>query len=133
MRSPLRFSALTIATLLAGAQLNAQISNIRPADQSGINVFEAPKNDTIPFKGLRIGWGGAFTQDFQSLTHINTATPVIVGGVNSNQLIGIGPGFTTAMANLNLDVQLAPGIHVDLTTYLSTRHHNDTWVKGGYI
>ncbi len=133
MKSSLIFSAAAVAALLGAARVDAQISNIRPADQTGINVFEAPKNDTIPFKGLRIGWGAAFTQDFQSLTHINTATPVIVGGVNTNQLIGIGPGFTTAMANLNLDVQLAQGIRVDLTTYLSTRHHNDTWVKGGYI
>lgn len=37
------------------------------------------------------------------------------------------------MANLNIDVQLADGIRMNLTTYLSTRHHQDTWVKGGYI
>ena len=33
----------------------------------------------------------------------------MVGGVNTNQLIAIGPGFTTAMANLDLNVQLAQG------------------------
>jgi hypothetical protein len=133
MKSIAALPLLAAATLMWSVCVQAQITNIRPADQTGINVFEAPKLDTIPFKGVRIGWGAAFTQDFQNLTHQNTATPVIVGGVNSNQLIAIGPGFTTAMANLNLDVQLAKGIRVDLTTYLSTRHHNDTWVKGGYI
>jgi hypothetical protein len=126
-------AALSFGVLLLAARANAQITNVRPADQTGINVFEAPKQDTIPFKSVRIGWGAAFTQDFQNLTHQNTATPVLANGVNANQLIAIGPGFTTAMANLNLDVQLAQGIHVDLTTYLSTRHHNDAWVKGGYI
>jgi hypothetical protein len=133
MKSATILSAITVVALMSAVRAEAQITNIRPADQSGINVFEAPKQDTVPFKGIRVGWGAAFTQDFQNLTHSNTAAPVIVGGVNSNQLIAIGPGFTTAMANLNLDVQLAQGIHVDLTTYLSTRHHNDTWVKGGYI
>ena len=133
MKSSTILAALTIGALLNASSAAAQITNIRPADQTGIDVFEAPKLDTIPFKGIRIGWGAAFTQDFQNLTHQNTATPVFANGVNSNQLIAIGPGFTTAMANLNLDVQLAQGIHVDLTTYLSTRHHNDAWVKGGYI
>jgi hypothetical protein len=30
-------------------------------------------------------------------------------------------------------VQLADGIRLNLTSYLSSRHHNETWVKGGYI
>lgn len=115
------------------AQVDGRVQNTRPADQSGIVMFEATKRDTVPFTGIRLGWGAAFTQDFQNLTHQNTAAPVLVAGVNSNQLVGIGPGFTTAMANLALNVQLAKGIHVNLTTYLSTRHHNDTWVKGGYL
>ncbi len=37
------------------------------------------------------------------------------------------------MANLDMNIQLAQGIRVNLVTYLSTRHHNDTWVKGGYL
>jgi hypothetical protein len=109
------------------------IQNFRPTDQTGAMMFEAPKQEVNTFNGLGLMWGAAFTQDFQNLTHQNTATPVLASGVNTNQLIGIGPGFTTAMANLGLDVQLAKGIRVDLTTYLSTRHHNDTWVKGGYL
>jgi hypothetical protein len=32
-----------------------------------------------------------------------------------------------------MNVQLAQGIRVNLVTYLSTRHHQDTWVKGGYL
>ena len=28
---------------------------------------------------------------------------------------------------------VADGIEVNLTTYLSSRHHLDTWVKGGYL
>jgi len=37
------------------------------------------------------------------------------------------------MANLNIDAQLADGIRMNLTIYLASRHHEDTWVKGGYI
>jgi hypothetical protein len=37
------------------------------------------------------------------------------------------------MANLNLDAQLADGIRVSLVSYMSTRHHNEFWVKGGYF
>ena len=32
-----------------------------------------------------------------------------------------------------MNAQLAPGIRVALTSYLSSRHHNETWVKDGYI
>ncbi|MQA92933.1 MAG: hypothetical protein GEU90_22405, partial [Gemmatimonas sp.] len=35
--------------------------------------------------------------------------------------------------NLSLHAQLADGIRVQLTTYLSSRHHNDAWVKDGYL
>jgi hypothetical protein len=45
----------------------------------------------------------------------------------------IGFGFNNSTANLGLHAQLAPGIRVALTTYLSSRHHNETWVKDGYI
>jgi hypothetical protein len=37
------------------------------------------------------------------------------------------------MANLNVDAQLADGIRMNLTLYLSSRHHEETWVKGGYL
>ncbi|HEX5829623.1 MAG TPA: hypothetical protein VFY16_01505, partial [Gemmatimonadaceae bacterium] len=36
-------------------------------------------------------------------------------------------------ANLYVHAQLAPGIRVALTSYLSARHHNETWVKDGYL
>ncbi len=42
-------------------------------------------------------------------------------------------GFGTAMANLFMDVQLEDGVRLNVTSYLSARHHNETWIKGGYI
>src|SRR5665213_1165497 len=110
-----------------------EIQHMRPRDQRGINVFEPPKDDTIPFTNFKIGLGAAFTQQFQGLEHSNTATPNVVGGVDANQLIQIGHGFNNAVANLYLNAQLAKGVRVEVTTYLSSRHHQDTWVKDGYL
>ena len=109
------------------------IQHIRLQDQRGINVFEAPKKDATPFTGFQLSWGAAFTQQFQGLRHENSAAPRVVSNVNQNQLMSIGNGFNNATANLYLNAQLAPGIRVALSSYLSSRHHNETWVKDGYL
>jgi hypothetical protein len=109
------------------------IDNLRPHDMRGVNMFEPPKASNVPYTGFQLQWGAGFTQQFQDLSHENTATPVIVAGVNKNQLADIGAGFNNAEANLFMDAQLAQGIRLALTSYLSTRHHNETWVKDGYI
>ena len=110
-----------------------EIQHLRPRDQRGINVFEPPKDDTVPFTNLKIGMGAAFTQQFQGLDHSNTAGPKMVSGVNANQLIQIGHGFNNAVANIYLNAQLAKGLRVEMTTFLSSRHHQDAWVKDGYL
>ncbi|AEW00523.1 hypothetical protein A4D02_24650 [Niastella koreensis] len=102
----------------------------RPYDKSGINVFETSKDNLIPYDGMRIRLGAGFTQQYQNLKHENPGASNYEG---SNKLYPLAPGFMTAMANLNIDVQLAEGIRLNVTTYLSTRHHNEAWVKGGYI
>ena len=109
-----------------------QYPNQRPPDVRGLNTFEAPKTasrlrGTTP--QLRIG--GAFAQQFQALDHSNNA--FMVDGENVNALAEIGPGFNLATANLNVNALLADGVQVNLETYLSSRHHQETWVKGGYL
>lgn len=110
----------------------------RAYDQRGINVFETTKQeDSIPYSGPRIRFGAGFTQQFQDLKHENPGASNNEGGsvatAGANKLYPIAAGFMTAQANLYTDFQLADGIRLNLTTYLSTRHHNETWVKGGYI
>jgi hypothetical protein len=87
--------------------------------------------------GNRVALGAAFAQQFQNLAHQNGASPKIVtvngAPVNANQLIGIGSGFNNAVANLYLDAQLARGIRVQMTSYLSSRHHQESWVKDGFL
>lgn len=110
-----------------------RIQHMRPRDQRGLLIFESPKEDTVSYNGFTLQWGAAFAQGMQELHHSNTATPVVVGGVNQNELMAIGGGFNNAVANLYLDAQLARGIRVAMTSYLSSRHHSETWVKDGYF
>ena len=128
------FVIVIAAPALAG---NPQINFDRPADQRGVNMFEVSKVDTIPFTGLQVRLGGSFTQSFQAINHSTMAQPVMAtfGGnqVNLNELFPLGTGFNLANANLNIDVQLADGISVKLENYMSSRHHQNFWVKGGYI
>ncbi|MDB4907425.1 MAG: hypothetical protein JWO05_2209 [Gemmatimonadetes bacterium] len=125
--------AATVLATAAGAQLPITMQHSRPLDQRGLNVFESPKDDTITFTQPRLNLGVAFRQDFQGLQHSNTAAPKMVALVDQNALINMGHGFNNASANLYLDVQLARGIRVAMTSYLSARHHNETWVKDGYV
>jgi hypothetical protein len=109
------------------------IQYLRAADQRGLNVFETSKDPGVEYTGFKMDFGAAFTSQVQALKHANGAAPVIVNGVNTNQLADIGFGFNNSTANLALHAQLADGIRVQLTSYLSSRHHNETWVKDGYI
>jgi len=121
-------SATKISTVPA-----IELQHIRPADARGLNVFEPPKNDTVPYTGFKLGWGAAFTQQFQGLKHSNTAAPKPdANGVNTNQLIAIGNGFNNAVANLYLNAQVARGIRLAMTSYASARHHQESWIKDGY-
>ena len=110
-----------------------EFQHIRPADARGLNVFEPPKDDSIPYTGFRLGWGAAMTQQFQGLQHRNTAAPKPdATGVNQNQLITIGNGFNNAVANIYLNAQVAKGIRLAMTSYASARHHQESWIKDGY-
>lgn len=112
---------------------NSSLQHFRHYDQRGMNVFETPKNAGAPYRGFQLELGGAFTQQFQGLRHENAAGERLVSNVDANQLMEVGYGFNNAVANLYLDAQLARGIRVAMTTYLSSRRHQETWVKDGYL
>lgn len=126
------FAGVLPTVVMAQKEFYGQPSFWNPYDQRGINKFETPKGkdaDSIRFEGLRIRFGAGFTQQFQNLKHESEA----LDRANTNRLYPLQNGFMTAQANLYTDVQLADGIRLNLTSYLSARHHNETWVKGGYI
>ncbi|SDZ36351.1 MULTISPECIES: hypothetical protein [Rhodonellum] len=122
-----------ISMSLMAQGLQRDMQYWRSYDQRGLNVFETGKIDSVGFEGMKVRIGGHFTQQWQNLSHSNTATERLVNGANANQLIEIGAGTNLATANLNIDVALADGIRLNLVTYLSSRHHSESWVKGGYI
>ena len=123
-------------------ELSAQqpsLQYFRGWDKDAINVFEPSKKDDVPYEGFKIRIGGSFTQDFQSLTHQQSddasATRARLYGVvpDDDPYAATLSGFNLAMANLNLDFQIEDGIRVGLENYMSSRHHPEFWVKGGYI
>lgn len=117
---PVIFS-LCIISMVQAQQPGIQF--FRPNDQRGLNVFEASKNDSITYEGVKVRIGGDFAMQFQGLNQSNSL----------NNLVDLGSDFNLPAANLNLDVQLLDGIRMHLRTYLSSRHHNEAWIKGGYI
>lgn len=110
-----------------------KFDNLKPRDKDGINVFENPKDSVTTFDHLRVRVGGAFALQFQGIEHKSDAAPVMVNGVNTNQLYNIGNNFNLPTANLDIDVALYDGVNLHLRTFLSSRHHNETYVKGGYL
>ncbi|GAA0754162.1 OprO/OprP family phosphate-selective porin [Psychroflexus lacisalsi] len=115
---------LTMAFSFNSFAQKRDLDNFRPRDQRGINVFEAPKDTVTTFDGLKVRIGGASTLQFQSIDHENNgAVP----------LIALGDNFNLATANLDLDVALYDGVRMHLRTYLSSRHHPEPYVKGGYL
>jgi hypothetical protein len=108
----------------------ATFAQIRSYGKDGLNEFETPKAEKESFDRVKLKIGGNFNQSFQALSHSNTAD--IQQNPNA-KLVDIVPGFNTASANLNFDVNLAEGVYMNMALYLSSRHHNETWVKGGFI
>jgi len=116
-------SVLVFSGIMAQINLQPDIQYYRLPGYSGLNVFETPKTTDITYDGFKVRLGGDFALQFQGLSHENAA----------NNLIEIGSNVNLPTANLNLDAQLISGMRVHLRTYLSARHHNESWVKGGYI
>lgn len=84
--------------------------------------FESPKIDVSNFTKIKVDVGGDFALHFQSLkSHADSA------------MVPLGGNIYLPAANLNLNADLAPGIKVNLTTYLASRHHTNTYVQGGYL
>lgn len=135
----------SILTLIAAMLLgSASFAQFRANDLTGINTFEAPKSEKA-FEGLKTTIGGGFTQGYQNLNHGNRANSVIVPQKNptagdvgyksydATKLMPLAEGFNLASANLMLKSELTDGVALNMELYLASRHHNETWVKGGFL
>jgi hypothetical protein len=121
---------MVLVVLLTISGLTAQnVQYSRPYDQTGMNIFEPSKTETKEYEGFKLDIGGSFRQGYQMLSHENTNP----NNVEAQRLYALGNGFNLAAANLNLNVQMGDGIRIFLENYMASRHHNEFWVKGGYI
>lgn len=126
MKNKITQSMLVAFLILASGVVYAQqpgLQYFRPNDKNGLNVFEPSKVDTVIFDGLKVRVGGDFAMQFQGIRQSNTA----------GNLTKLGSDFNLPSANLNLDVQVLDGVRMHLRTYLSSRAHNESWIKGGYM
>ena len=115
-------SLILIVSGVAYAQQPA-LQFYRPNNANGLNVFEPSKADTIAFDGIKVRVGGDFALQFQSLNQSN----------DLNNLVELGSNINLPTANLNIDVQLLDGVRMHLRSYLSSRNHNDFYIKGGHL
>jgi hypothetical protein len=123
----LSLSVLLMALFMveaSNAQQTRDLQYFRSPDKTGINVFETSKENDVRFDGVKVRIGGANTLQFQALDHENSGVAPI---------FEIGPNFNLATSNLDIDVQLERGLRMHLRTYLSSRHHAQPYVKGGYM
>lgn len=118
---------LVLLPLVLSAQFDS-LPNFRYYDKRGINVFEPPKQPITNYKGIKLRIGGGVAQSFQSLSHSNSAD-----GKGITNLYKISPGFNTAMVNMVINIQLLPGIRLNFTSYLTSRHHNETRLNTAYV
>ena len=117
---------LFVLSLLLTGEIIAQSHIVpygRPNNKEGVNMFETPKQDTSYFPGLSVRVGGDLAVQLQGLSQSN----------DGDSLLELGTDFNLPTANLNLQVSIVDGITVDLRTYLSSKHHEETWVKGGHV
>lgn len=116
---------LPFQVMLGQIYTQPPMDNFRQPGFEGINQFEAPKTDTVPFEGVKVRLGADFAMQFQALQHSNSSM--------ADTLIPLGNNFNLPTANLNIDAALSDGVRLHLRTYLSSRHHPEAWVKGGHL
>ena len=112
---------MLLTTVLYAQQ--PELQYFRSNDKDGVNVFETPKSNDVEFDGLKVRLGGDFALQFQGLSQTNSG----------DSLTELASNFNLPTANLNIDVQLADGMRLHMRTYLSSRHHTEAYVKGGYL
>ena len=132
MRTLGKLLVMVFAVCMAGQvqaqqiNFNRNLDNFRYPDKRGVNVFEAPKDTLSTFDGVDVRVGGSFALQYQAIENENA-------GLAGYELKEAGSNFNLATANMDLDVALYDGVRMHLRTYLSSRNHNNPYVKGGYF
>jgi hypothetical protein len=144
MKNWIKFSltSLFMATMLfafaqeEGTQDDRDLQYFRRPGKAGLNVFETPKDNTVEWNGVVTRIGGDFSMVFQGMDHENTSglqSGITTANPAGVPLSNLSNNFQLPAANLNFDVQLEDGLRLHMRSYLSSRHHTEAYVKGGYI
>lgn len=90
--------------------------------------FEPEKINHENFKDVKVKVGGAYAIQLQSIDHE-------LAGISADTatLKDLKNNFNLPTANLSLTVSLAPGIQLYVNNFMSSRHHEEAWVEGGYL
>jgi hypothetical protein len=91
----------------------------------GISIyaqFEEDKLNPEDFKDLKVKVGADFALQYQGISHEADV-----------ELIDLKKNINLPTANMDIIADLAPGIRLTMNTFLSSRHHNEAWVEGGYL
>ena len=132
-------SLLIAAVCFSGSMMAQQVSfghiqNRISRDKNGINVFDV-KKDSVEYKGLSIDLGAAFNMDYQAINSFNDQ-PVnfpAPSKITGYRLMNNENNFVLPAADMTLGAQLFDGVRVNLDIYLASRHHNETYARGGYL
>ena len=89
------------------------------------NVAFEPKKDRSAFEKVELSFNVDLTFTYQALS--NTFTPS--DGTTQQP---IQSGLILPTADLDINAKVMKGFNVKLETMLSSHHHNETYVKGGY-
>lgn len=135
----IRASMLTMfvagINFISAQEVSTSMRDYLAPQKSSRSVFEDPKGESPEFDGIKVSVGGDFALQFQALEQSTKAPSlgVVTGTATPNALQEMGKDFNLPTANLDLNAYLGKGLKMHLRTYLSARHHNEAWVKGGYI
>ena len=84
--------------------------------------FEKAKIDASKFEDVKVHVGADFALQVQYLSH-----------EASVDLLELKKNVNLPTANLSVTADLAPGIQLYINNFMSSRHHNEAWVEGGYM
>lgn len=119
-----------------GAGFTQGYQNLQHSNKA--RVIIGPYTETVPGSGVFAGVPANIIiaknpAVYGGYTATNTTTNAVTNYTNANGLYAMAGGFPLAQANFNIDVQLYDGVSLNLVSYMSSHHHNEFWVKGGYL
>ena len=139
MKTIFKASLMIAAICLSGNVMAQQVTfghiqNQIKRDKTGLNQFDV-KKDSVEFKGLSIDLGGAFNMDYQTINSFNDqpSTFALPSKITGYRLMNNENNFTLPAADMTIGAQLFDGVRVNLDIYLASRHHNETYARGGYL